>query len=230
MDRQQYMREKYLPGVYKLGKVTNLFGIFLCFIPLIYLASLFGLPTLSVLIPSLLSVWATFIIPQFTQLIQFFPILGAAGSYMSNLSGNISNHRVPCAIAAEAAAEVEPGTPECEICATIGVAVSTMSNILFITIGILGAAALFSNLPPAITTAMGFLLPALMAGIVVMVAWESLILVPIAVALYFLLKVWIGGLLPGIVNFAQLGVIIGTIAISMWFYNRKQGKEPTIKS
>lgn len=46
----------------------------------------------------------------FVEPISYFPVVGAAGTYMAFLSGNISNMRIPCASMAQVAADVEPGT------------------------------------------------------------------------------------------------------------------------
>ena len=59
----------------------------------------------------------------FVEPISYFPIVGVAGTYMAFVSGNISNLRIPCAMIAQKAAGVEPGTDRGSIVATLGMAV-----------------------------------------------------------------------------------------------------------
>ena len=72
----------------------------------------------------------------FVEPISYFPIVGAAGTYMAFISGNISNLRIPCAMIAQKAAGVEPGTDrDCSV-ATLGMAVSMIVNGSILAAGI----------------------------------------------------------------------------------------------
>ena len=69
--------------------------------------------------------------------ISYFLIVGVAGTYMAFVSGNISNLRIPCAMIAQKAAGVEPGTDKGSIVATLGMAVSIILALcLFLAIGV----------------------------------------------------------------------------------------------
>ena len=82
----------------------------------------------------------------FVEPISYFPIVGVAGTYMAFVSGNISNLRIPCAMIAQKAAGVEPGTDRGSIVATLGMAVSIIVNVIILAAGIFaGAQVLISN-------------------------------------------------------------------------------------
>ena len=97
--------------------------------------------------------------------ISYFAVLGIPGTYMSFLSGNISNLRVPASSIAQEAAGVEEGSDEGTIVATIGIAVSTFINIIILTIGVVAGAWVLAQLPPIVSEVLNLLLPALFAAL-----------------------------------------------------------------
>lgn len=166
MDNQErdnnYYSTTYIPSIIKFGRATNLLGVVVAFFPGLALAFVFGL------VPPLAAVFAGFIMQAsvsgvfwFVEPISYFPVLGIAGTYMSFLSGNIGNLRLPASVAAQQAANVEPGTEKGSIIATIGVAVSTIVNVLMLTVGVVLGAQILGAIPPVIKSALNNILPAL---------------------------------------------------------------------
>jgi predicted branched-subunit amino acid permease len=80
---------------------------------------------------------------------------------MSFLSGNIGNLRLPASVAALQAADIEPGTDQGTIIATMGVAVSIIVNVLMLTIGVILGSSVLSLLPKSVVLALNNILPAL---------------------------------------------------------------------
>ena len=66
------------------------------------------------------------------EVITFIPMLGAGGSYLSFVTGNISNLKLPCAINALENAKVDAKSEEGEIISTIAIAVSSIVTIVII--------------------------------------------------------------------------------------------------
>ena len=66
------------------------------------------------------------------EVITFIPMLGAGGSYLSFVTGNISNLKLPCAINALENAKVDAKSEEGEIISTIAIAVSSIVTIIII--------------------------------------------------------------------------------------------------
>ena len=56
----------------------------------------------------------------------YTPMLGAGGSYISFITGNVTNMKIPCVMNAKDIAGTESGTPEHEIISTISVATSAL--------------------------------------------------------------------------------------------------------
>ena len=125
MSNNHVIYEKeYLPFVIKWGCITNWTALVLYFSPDLVLAVGFGLmPPFSAILSVFLAITSAVGVIWFVEPISYFPIVGVAGTYMAFVSGNISNLRIPCAMIAQKAAGVEPGTDRGSIVATLGMAV-----------------------------------------------------------------------------------------------------------
>jgi hypothetical protein len=66
----------------------------------------------------------------FIEPISYFPVLGPIGTYMSFVSGNIGNMRMPAVGAVQAALEVEAGSKKAEMAAVFALVSSTVVNLL----------------------------------------------------------------------------------------------------
>ena len=100
-----------------------------------------------------------------SEAVSYTPMLGAS-SYLTFITGNIMNLKLPCAVNAMKLPRKEPNTPEGEAVASVGVAVSSL-----VTVVILALAALFSTWIspvfelPAVKTASNYLIPALFGSL-----------------------------------------------------------------
>ena len=77
--------------------------------------------------------WVTAII----EVITFTPMLGAGGAYLSFVTGNITNLKLPCALNAMEQAKVKSNSEEGEIVSTIAVASSAITTTLIIAVGVI---------------------------------------------------------------------------------------------
>ena len=94
LENKAKLDQIYMPFIHRWGKITNSMGILLGFVPVIYLGIRYGLwPQFGPVLSGWISIAGVIGISWIMQPIQFFPILGVAGTYMSNISGNISNMR-----------------------------------------------------------------------------------------------------------------------------------------
>jgi hypothetical protein len=154
--------QDYIPYIVKWGRLTNLIGIVLAYIPAILLFFVYDLrPPIGAVITGFIMQASVSGVFWFVEPISYFPVLGIPGTYMSFLSGNIGNLRLPVAAAAQEAANVEPGTEQGTIISTIGVAISIIVNVLVLTIGVILGASVLSKLPQSVVTALNNILPAL---------------------------------------------------------------------
>jgi hypothetical protein len=102
------------------------------------------------------------------EVITFTPMLGTGGSYLAFVTGNLTNLKVPSALAAMENAKVKSGSEEGEIISTIAVAISSIVTTLIIAVGVL----LLAQLAPIINSealkpAFNNILPSLFGGLAV---------------------------------------------------------------
>ena len=206
----------YLESVHRDGKIWgfSLLALILAF-PLAISIAFNAVPEWSAFGRAIISVlpmyWAVGIIEIFT----YIPMLGAGGSYLSFVTGNISNLKLPCALDAMEKAEVKANSEEGEIISTIAIAVSSIVTTLIVAVGaILMLVTDIGTLleSPVLKPAFDQLLPALFGGLAVVFVsknWKmSIIPVVVMLALFIFTPLTSGEV--GIM--APVGVIITLIS------------------
>lgn len=206
-----FYKDKYVPATNKIGKITGYLGVILSFCPALLLAIVYGsLPSGTALLTAFIAGASSFGILWIVEPISYYPIVGTAGTYMAFLSGNISNMRIPCASMAQMSAGVEAGSDEGSVIATIGMSLSIIVNVSILTIGAILGTSILSKLPDNIKAALGYLLPALFGALLVQFGMKmvkhSVIMIIIAVVLYFAINMGVFNWLPGASNW------LGTLA------------------
>ena len=106
--------------------------------------------------------WTVGIIEVFT----YAPMLGTGGTYLGFITGNLTSLKVPAALNAMQAANVEPTSEEGEVISTIAIASSAITTTLVIALGVLMLGYLQPILEsPVLTPAFDNILPALFGGL-----------------------------------------------------------------
>jgi hypothetical protein len=142
------MEKSYFDKVHTWGRVWSVTAlcVMLC-VPLFICLRYDAWPPLQGVIKGLISViplyWATAVV----EVTCYAPMLGAGGMYLSFVTGNISNLKLPCALSAMESAKVKPNTQEGEVITTIAVAVSAIVTTVIIAAGVV----LFTPVLPLIT-------------------------------------------------------------------------------
>ena len=168
----------YLESVHRDGKLWgfSLLALILAF-PLILSIIFNAVPEWKAFSRAVIAVlpmyWAVGIIETFT----YIPMLGAGGAYLSFVTGNISNLKLPCALDAMQKANVKANSEEGEIISTISIAVSSIVTTLIVALGVilmmvtnLGAVLESEVLQPAFDQ----LLPALFGGLAVVFVSQNI--------------------------------------------------------
>jgi hypothetical protein len=188
MSQDKCYEEEFTPSIIKWGILTLSLGIVLSFSPALYLWWFHGtLPTWSQIFAGVGYAVAVLWAMYFVEPISYFPVLGIPGTYLSFLSGNISNLRLPCSAVAQEAAGVKEGTKEGSIISTIAISTSIIVNTSILLFGVIGLSAVFKNLPPSILHAFDFILPAIFGAIFGQFLIRSYTLGAIALALGLIL-------------------------------------------
>ena len=225
--KNQYYSNTYIPNIVKWGKITMLLGIITCFLPAIVMSVIYGyMPPWSAILAGTISQMSVSGAFYVVEPISYFPILGIPGTYLTFLSGNTSNMRVPCSSVAQEAAGVELGTEKGSVISTIGIAVSIIVNIVILTLGAVGGNVIIGMLPAGMKEALNFLLPALYGAVFGQFAISRPKLAGVAVVIAFgmnwLLKNGFLSFLPGTPSYAVILVaVFGSIFAGKLIYKKE---------
>ena len=155
------------------------------------------------------------------EVITFIPMLGSGGSYLSFVTGNISNLKLPCAINALENAGADPKSEEGEIVSTIAIAVSSIVTTIIVALGVLLIAPLGSVLSsPVLTPAFDQMLPALFGALGVALISKNWKIAVAPIALMLVLFIFIDALDAGMVGIMVPVGVIFTIATSRIMYKK----------
>lgn len=204
----------YMDSVHHYGRIWGIIvGIVLLLFP-VALSLIFGeLPNWSVLLKGVIATapmyWAVGIVEIFT----YVPMLGAGGTYLSFVTGNISNLKLPCAIDAMERAGVKASDEEGEVISTIAIAASSIVTTLIIILGVICIVPLTPVLEaPMLAPAFDMILPALFGGLAVVFISKNLKLSIAPVILMLVLFIFIPALNAGTVGImVPVGVIVTVI-------------------
>ena len=159
----------YMDSVHRAGRIWGILvgGIILLF-PFIVCIIFRTQPDYKILVKGVLATapmyWAVGIVEIFT----YVPMLGAGGTYLSFVTGNISNLKLPCAIDAMERAKVKATSEEGEVISTIAIAVSSIVTTLIIVVGVICIVPLTPVLESdVLKPAFDMILPALFGGLAV---------------------------------------------------------------
>lgn len=212
----------YLDSVHRDGRVWNLSVMVLLLLFPIIVSIVFDAPPdwnalLMGLIATAPMYWAVGIIETFT----FVPMLGAGGSYLSFVTGNISNLKLPCAINALEQNDVNAASEEGELISTIAIATSSIVTTIIIVLGVILIVPLTPILEaPVLEPAFAQMLPALFGGLGVVFVSRNWRIALAPVLLMLVLFIFVPALNAGTVGImVPIGVLF-TIAISRILYKR----------
>lgn len=212
----------YMDTVHRDGTIWNismmvlllLFPVAVC---IIFKATPDWGGVLSGLIATAPMYWAVGVV----EVITFIPMLGAGGSYLSFVTGNISNLKLPCAINALENAKADPKSEEGEIISTIAIAVSSIVTTIIIALGVLLIIPLQPILEsPVLKPAFDQMLPALFGALGVALISKNWKIAIAPVALMLVLFVFVPALNAGTVGIMVPVGVLFTIAFSRILYKK----------
>ena len=212
----------YIDSVHRDGRIWNI-GVMLLLIAFpVSVAFIFGAaPDWGALVVGLIATapmyWAVGIIETIT----FVPMLGAGGSYLSFVTGNISNLKLPCAINALEQNEVSASSEEGEIISTIAIATSSIVTTIIIIIGVICIVPLTPILEaPVLEPAFAQMLPALFGGLGVAFVSKNWKIAVAPVVLMLILFIFVPALNAGTVGIMVPVSVLFTIGTSRILYKK----------
>ena len=212
----------YMDSVHRDGTVWNLtVMVILMMFPVAVALVFSAVPDWSGVAEGLLATapmyWAVGIIETIT----FIPMLGAGGSYLSFVTGNISNLKLPCALGALESAGVDSKSEEGEIVSTVAIAVSSIVTTIIIALGVLLIVPLDPILKnPVLEPAFAQLLPALFGALGVVFVSKNWKISIAPIALMLLLFIFVPALNSSTVGIMVPVGVIFTIVFSRVLYKK----------
>ena len=212
----------YMDSVHRDGTIWNLSVMVLLLLFPISLIFIFGaMPDWGALVMGLIATapmyWAVGVIETIT----YVPMLGAGGSYLSFVTGNISNLKLPCAINALEQNGVSANSEEGEVVSTIAIAVSSIVTTVIIILGVILIVPLTPLLEaPVLSPAFAQMLPALFGGLGVAFVSRNWKIAIAPVVLMLVLFIFVPALNAGTVGIMVPVSVLFTIGISRILYKR----------
>ncbi|MBR5798009.1 MAG: hypothetical protein IKY29_03545 [Clostridia bacterium] len=212
----------YMDKVHKWGTAWNLSMMVILFAFPIAVALIFNaMPDWHGLLMGLIATapmyWAVGVVETFT----YIPMLGAGGSYLSFVTGNISNLKLPCALGALEQAGVKANSDEGEVVSTIAIAISSIVTTIIIIIGVLLIVPLTPLLEsPVLTPAFDQMIPALFGGLGVVFVSRNWKIAIAPVILMLILFIFVPALNEGTVGIMVPVSVLFTVGISRLMYKK----------
>lgn len=154
--------------VHRIGRITLLVALAATFSIPLYLTLVKGYGIDTGLLTAGVVFALSFVgIVWIIEPVSYYPVLGPIGTYMSFLSGNAANMRVPVVGAVQSAVNAEPGTKKAEVAAVFGLMASTITNLVVLIGVVLGGTWLVSVLPASVTGAFVYAIPAIVGCMIV---------------------------------------------------------------
>ena len=212
----------YIDSVHRDGTIWNLSVMVLLLLFPVAVCLIFGvMPEWSGLVVGLIATAPMYWAVGTIETITFVPMLGAGGSYLSFVTGNISNLKLPCAINALEQNEVSASSEEGEVISTIAIATSSIVTTMIIILGVILIVPLSPVLEaPVLEPAFAQMLPALFGGLGVAFVSKNWKIAIAPVVLMLILFIFVPALNAGTVGIMVPVSVLFTIGVSRILYKR----------
>ena len=220
MDNKKEMT--YLDSVHRDGRIWGFSILAVLFLFPVVLSLIFSaVPNWGALAKGVLAVAPMYWAVGVVEVITYVPMLGAGGAYLSFVTGNISNLKLPCALDAMEKAEVKANSEEGEIISTISIAVSSIVTTVIVILGVILIIPLTPILEsPVLTPAFAQMLPALFGGLGVVFISKNVKLAIAPIILMLALFISIPALNSGTVGIMVPVGVIFTLIVARIMYKK----------
>ncbi len=209
IDKETFFKE-FNDGLHRIGRITLIIGTLLMLAIPFFIGYINNVsPDFKGFLTGIIKVGMIYIPVSVVEFLVYAPMLGVGGSYLSFITGNVTNMKIPCVMNSKDIAGTQSGTPEHEIVSTISVATSAIVTTLVIVAGVILLVPLqpvlqsdilvpaFNNVVPALFGALGlkyFIKSPKIAAIPLLIMSILCIFVPATINQTSLLLIPSGGL------------------------------------
>jgi hypothetical protein len=192
--------------------------LIICAFPVLVSIS-FGIwPDFKIIFPGVLTMWILMASYVLSEMIAFPPILGPGSLYLTYITGNLQNQKIPCALSAMSIAGIETGTEKANAVSVVAVAVSSITTTIVIALGVFLMTPLKPILnSPILAPAFNNVVPAIFGALAGM--W---LLKEIKVSMVSVVLCFIGLRVLNIdLQWVLLGGILLTTVVARLMYNKE---------
>jgi hypothetical protein len=137
-NKNRELYERYLAATHRLGRIACVVAlVMLLGAPFAIGAYLGAMPELGAFGKGFASIGLVYFVSCVAEYLIYVPMLGAGGSYLAFITGNLINMKIPCAVNARDIVGAKSGTAENEIISTLSIATSSLVTILVLALGVL---------------------------------------------------------------------------------------------
>ena len=213
--------DKYISSIHRLGRVMSVIVlVMLLAAPFLIGAFLGAMPNIGAFVKGFLSIGIVYLISCVAEYLIYVPMLGAGGSYLAFMTGNLINMKIPCAMTAKDIVGAKSGTPENEIISTLSIAASSLVTIIVLALGVVMLIPLQPVLQsPALQPAFDNVVPALFGAMAYKYYRGNLKIAAVPLLVMAVLFI----LVPGLTGSTSFMIIpSGAIAIGLaYLYHRR---------
>ena len=162
--------QAYTKNLHRIGTTCMMVLLVLTFLPCLYIFFVLGaFPGWAPLAGTFAALCGQEVMTWIMEPVMYFPMIGVAGSYICFTAGNITNMRIPCALAAQAAVGATTGTPKGDAASVFGMVGSVIVNFVALGIVILFGNWLLSILPEGVKAAFNYAMPAVFGSLIAVI-------------------------------------------------------------
>ena len=212
----------YMDSVHRYGRIWGLIlGALIIAVPLVLCLVFSAVPKWDALVKGLIATLPMYWAVGFIEIFTYVPMLGAGGTYLSFVTGNISNLKLPCAVDAMERAGVKANSEEGEVLSTISIAVSSIVTTAIIILGVLFIVPIQPILEnPVLEPAFEMILPALFGGLGVVFISKNVKLSIAPIVLMLVLFIFIPALNKGTVGIMVPVGVLFTLGVARIMYKK----------
>ncbi len=219
---KQNKQLSYMDSVHRDGRIWNItVMVVLMLFPVVVGLIFKAMPDWAAVGKGLLATAPMYWAVGVVETITFVPMLGAGGSYLSFVTGNISNLKLPCALNALESADVKVQSEEGEIISTIAIATSSIVTTVIIIFGVLLITPLTPLLEnPVLQPAFAQLLPALFGALGVVFVSKNWKIAIAPVVLMLILFIFVPAINTSTVGIMVPVGVVFTLVVSRILYKK----------
>lgn len=128
----------YIESVYRWGNIWSIAALLVLFsVPIVFSIYYDAFPEMSALKSVAIKVIPIYWGSAVVEVLTYTPLMGAGATYLSFVTGNITNLKMPCALNALDRTGYRGASEEGEVISTIAVAASAITTTVVIAVGVL---------------------------------------------------------------------------------------------